>query len=214
MSDEARRGNVGPGPDPRILKVEGRGLPLRGRDIDTDRIIPARFLTSVRFEGLEDHVFEDDRKMRPAAQGPHPFDVPAYAGARVLVVQRNFGCGSSREHAPQAIYRWGIRAVVGESFADIFFGNSMALGLPCLSVSEADALELIDAIEDDPSTPITVDIERQAVRAATGDWRPATLPAAAHDAFLTGVWDATGMLLADFNRVEATAASLPYVRGF
>ena len=116
----------------RISRIEGRALPLPGNDIDTDRIIPARFLRSVSFDGMEQHVFEDERKAGGyrGTNRPHPFDDPRYAGASVMVVEENFGCGSSREHAPQAIQRWGIQALVGESFAEIFFGNSVMIGLP------------------------------------------------------------------------------------
>ena len=132
----------------------GRALPLRGHDIDTDRIIPARFLRAVTFEGLERARLRG--RPRSATRRPHPFDDPRYQGARVLVVNRNFGCGSSREHAPQALQRWGIRAVVGESFSEIFFGNSVALGLPCLTAA-AEAVEQLHAgrSKRDPTTTVT-----------------------------------------------------------
>ena len=143
----------------RILQAAGRALPLRGHDIDTDRIIPARFLVAVSFEGLERHVFEDDR-----AGGGHPFDNPAYQGASILIVNRNFGCGSSREHAPQAIQRWGIRAIVGEGYSEIFFGNSAQLGLPCLTVSPEDAERLLSRAEADPKAEFVVDLVAQQVR--------------------------------------------------
>lgn len=192
-----------------VARVTGRALPVRGDEIDTDRIIPARFLKAITFEGLERHLFEDDRAARPG----HPLDDPRFAGATVMLVNRNFGCGSSREHAPQAIYRSGIRAMVGESFSEIFFGNSVALGLPCVIVRRTDAAALMDAIEADPSLAVTVDLEQGAV--AAGTLRVgATLPDAAREAFLTGAWDATGLLRERPEDVQALAARLPYLRDF
>jgi 3-isopropylmalate/(R)-2-methylmalate dehydratase small subunit len=191
----------------RIERVSGRALPLRGHDIDTDRIIPARYLKSVSFEGLERHVFADDRS-DPA----HAFNQPQYQGARVLLVNRNFGCGSSREHAPQALQRWGIGAVVGEGYSEIFFGNSVQLGLPCLTVSHDDIGRLMSAVEAEPALVLEVDVAGLAVSA--GDLRvAATIPASAHEALVTGLWDGTGLLLADFDRVRALADTLPYVTG-
>jgi 3-isopropylmalate/(R)-2-methylmalate dehydratase small subunit len=195
----------------RIHRIEGRGLPLRGHDVDTDRIIPARFLKAVRFDGLEAHVFEDERAMF-AGPGRHPFDDPAFAGATVLAVNRNFGCGSSREHAPQALFRWGIRAVVGESFSEIFFGNSLALGLPCVSAHADSATALQARIESDPTAQVVVDLEALRVTVGRDEWR-VTMPGAARDAFLSGAWDATGLLLESYADVEAVAARLPYVTG-
>ncbi len=192
----------------RIQQAAGRALPLRGHDIDTDRVIPARFLVAVSFEGLERHVFEDDR-----AGGGHPFDNPAYQGASILIVNRNFGCGSSREHAPQAIQRWGIRAIVGEGYSEIFFGNSAQLGLPCLTVSPEDVERLLSRAEADPKAEFVVDLVAQEVR--SGELIvPATMPASARDALTSGLWDGTGLLLEDFEQVRATAARLPYVAGW
>ena len=196
----------------RITRIEGRALPMRGHDLDTDRIIPARYLRVVSFEGLEAHVFEDDRRSWPGP-APHPFDAPAYRYARVLVVNRNFGCGSSREHAPQAIQRWGIQAIVGESFSEIFFGNSLVLGLPCVGVSAEEAPWLQDLVEREPETIVTVDLVAQVVLAG-GRTLAARLPSSARDAFMSGAWDATGLLLDDFAEVQGVAAGLPYVSGF
>ena len=196
----------------RITRVEGVGLPLRGHDIDTDRIVPARHLRAVSFEGLERYVFEDDR--RPwSGEGRHPFDRDEWRDARVLVVNANFGCGSSREHAPQAIQRRGIAAIVGESFSEIFFGNSLALGLPCVTVAPGDAAWLQQAIEQTPATLVVVDLEALTVSAA-GRTLPCTLPASARDALVSGAWDATGLLMDDPEAVAAVAARLPYVTGF
>ena len=197
----------------RITRVEGRMLPLRGHDIDTDRIIPARFLRVITFDGLEKHAFEDDIASRAAAGDPHPFAQERFAGARILVVNRNFGCGSSREHAPQALQRWGIAAVVGESFSEIFFGNSLAIGLVCVTASPEDLESLQALAEGDPSGSATLDLTTLTLQA--GDRTvPVSGPKAALEAFTSGAWDATGLLLEDQASVEATAARLPYVAGF
>jgi 3-isopropylmalate/(R)-2-methylmalate dehydratase small subunit len=196
-----------------IRRVSGRALPLRGDNIDTDRIIPARFLRSITFEGLEKHLFEDDRKQLEAAGHRHPLDEPQYAGASILLANANFGCGSSREHAPQAIRRNGIRAVVGESFSEIFFGNSVALGMPCVTADSATMSALMQAVESQPGLDVTVDLDQMTV-AAGGRTHPIGLPAAARESFLDGTWDATGLLLDRFEDVEAVAARLPYVAGW
>jgi 3-isopropylmalate/(R)-2-methylmalate dehydratase small subunit len=195
----------------RIREVRGRALPVRGDDIDTDRIIPARFLKSVTFEGLEEHLFEDDRREAEAAAGAvHPMSDTAYAGATVMLVNANFGCGSSREHAPQAIRRRGIRAVVGQSFSEIFFGNSVALGMPC-PTAPADTLQaLMSAVEQDPTIELVVDLASMRVTAG-GRSFDLSMPAPARDAFLDGSWDATGLLLENYDAVRAVAACLPYV---
>ena len=196
-----------------IHTISGRGVPLRGANIDTDRIIPARYLRSVSFEGLEQHLFADDRAQADAtAPNSHPFSNPVYGAAEMLFVNANFGCGSSREHAPQAIRRRGIRAVVGESFSEIFFGNAVALGLPCVTVAPADADALQGLVEKSPETVFTVDLDSMTI--AAGDRRfPIALPSAARDAFLDGSWDATGLLLDRYEEIEAVAARLPYVSG-
>ena len=197
----------------RITRITGRGLPLRGNDIDTDRIIPARFLKSISFEGLENHLFEDDIVQARAQNTGHAIVDPAYARASILVVNRNFGCGSSREHAPQAIRRKGFRAVVGESFSEIFFGNSVALGVPCVSGAAADVARLQTMIEAAPEVEIAIDLEAQQLQC--GDWRMAiALPPAARESFVDGSWDATGLLLDRFEEVEATRDRLPYLNGW
>ena len=195
------------------MTVTGRAVVLRGDDIDTDRIMPARFLRSVSFDGLESHVFEDDRRADAAAGRLHPFDHPANEGATVLLVNRNFGCGSSREHAPQALARWGMKAIVGESFAEIFFSNATALGVPCVSVEPGAVRALMAKVEGDPAGAVTVDLEAMIVRGG-GVEAGCTMPAAARRAFLAGTWDATALLMADFEAVRAAAARLPYIAGF
>ncbi len=203
----------------RMKELSGTAVPVRGDDIDTDRIIPARHLRSITFDGLERFVFDDDRKeaggagKAGGARGVHPFDDERYRGATVLVVNRNFGCGSSREHAPQAIHRWGIQVIVGESFSDIFFGNSAVIGLPCVTASPSDIEALLTAVEKVPSTPVTVDLD--ALACVHGSVRfELTMPRNIRDAFLSGAWDTTGMLLDRFDEVRAVAARLPYVSGF
>jgi 3-isopropylmalate/(R)-2-methylmalate dehydratase small subunit len=192
-----------------ITKVIGRGLPLRGHDLDTDRIMPARFLRAVTFEGLERHLFEDDR----AADPKHPFNDGRYAGASVLVVNSNFGCGSSREHAPQGLARFGIKAIVGESFSEIFLGNSAVLGMPCFTADHSSVDALQSAIERDPT--ITIDASVDAGIVAAGTLRIAvSLPAALRDAFVTGQWNPTAMLLDRFEEVRVVSEGLPYIAGF
>jgi len=196
----------------KIPSVGGTALPLRGDNIDTDRIIPARFLKSITFEGLEQHLFEDDRLQLESQPGViHPVSDPRYAGATILLVNENFGCGSSREHAPQAIRRRGIRAVIGQSFSEIFFGNSVALGMPCVTAEATVVESLMAAAESDPAAVFVLDLDRLTVTTASGP-RPVTLPAAARESFIDGTWDATGMLLDRFDEVEAVAKRLPYVR--
>jgi 3-isopropylmalate/(R)-2-methylmalate dehydratase small subunit len=197
----------------RIRQITGTALPLRGDDIDTDRIIPARFLKSVSFEGLEQHLFEDDRREAATQRrATHPASNPAYAGASIMLVNANFGCGSSREHAPQAIRRRGIRAVIGQSLSEIFFGNSVALGMPCPTASRETIQTLMQVVEADPSTLLSIDLEKMRVSAAGREYE-ISLPAGARQAFLVGTWDATGLLLEDFERVKAVAGRLPYVTG-
>lgn len=192
-----------------VDRLEGRGLPLRGDNIDTDRIIPARFLKAVTFEGLGDHVFEDDR----AALADHPFSNPAYQDARILLANENFGSGSSREHAPQALKRWGISACVGESFSEIFRGNSLAIGLPCVTVSHEDIERLMSVVEATPSVRFTLVLSDRTL--AMGDTSVSVgIEGSVRDAFLTGTWDATGMLLDDFDVVRGVASRVPYIRGF
>ena len=199
----------------RIVQVVGRPIPLRGNDIDTDRIIPARYMKAVTFEGLGRYAFYDARFDAEGHSKGHVMDDPRFEakGSRIAIVNKNFGCGSSREHAPQALYRWGIKALVGESFADIFFGNCVAMGIPCATASEEDILSLTSAVEADPRHDLVVDL--QALRATYADKAyPITLPVAVRAQFLEGTWDATRILLQAEEQVRNTAARLPYVKRF
>jgi 3-isopropylmalate/(R)-2-methylmalate dehydratase small subunit len=196
-----------------IRHVSGIALPLRGDDIDTDRIIPARFLVSITFEGLGAHAFEDDRRSLKAKGQTHPFDDARFWGARILLVNRNFGCGSSREHAPQALYRGGIRAVVGESFSEIFFGNALAIGLPCVTAPHEAVVELQAFVGRMRDAALSLDLESKTL-AGGGLSVSISIPENAREAFLSGNWDGTSMLLERSEDVEAIAARLPYVAGF
>jgi 3-isopropylmalate/(R)-2-methylmalate dehydratase small subunit len=194
----------------KVHRVAGRGCVLRGDDIDTDRIIPARFLRCVTFDGIGEHAFEDDRRQ---AKGDHPLDDERFAGASLLIVGRNFGCGSSREHAPQALWRFGFRAFVGESFAEIFFGNCVAMGLPCATLPRGDLERLMEAVELDPRQEIVLDLASGTITSRAGVQR-VTMPEGARRQLLEGSWDATVVLLDAGPAIEATAARLPYVGGF
>ena len=192
----------------KIQQITGSGMPLLLDDIDTDRIIPARYLRCVTFDGIGEHAFEDDRRQDPN----HPFDNPAYQNASVLVARRNFGCGSSREHAPQSLMRWGIKAVVAESFAEIFFGNCTSLGIPAVCASPDDLAKLCSAIEADPTLDITVDLEGLTVKFGEASC-PCTIPDSARNSLLSGQWDFLSQLLEDKDGIAATAAKLPYLSG-
>ncbi|NCJ06840.1 3-isopropylmalate dehydratase small subunit [Synechococcales cyanobacterium C] len=190
-----------------VQAVMGRALPLLGNDIDTDRIIPARFLKCVTFDGLGEQVFADDRQQ---ANGQHPFDLPQYQGAQILVVNGNFGCGSSREHAPQSIARWGIKAIVGESFAEIFFGNCVAIGIPCVTAGSEAVAALQALIQTQPQTEVILDLITLQVQA--GNWcAPIYMGDGSRQMMLSGSWDGTGQLLSQVEQVKATVAKLPYL---
>jgi 3-isopropylmalate/(R)-2-methylmalate dehydratase small subunit len=194
----------------RISTIEGRGIVVRGDDIDTDRILPARFLRAITFDGFEHHVFVDDRAAASASGTLHPFDRPEFQGATILLVNRNFGCGSSREHAPQGLRRWGIRAVVGESFSEIFFGNALMIGMPCLTAAPADLDRMMTVVERTPDEVLHLDLVSGTLGAG-GSTCPVSLPPSARDAFVTGAWDTTGLLRDNYDEVTAVSARLPYI---
>ena len=193
-----------------IESVAGSACVLRGDDIDTDRIIPARFMKEVTFERTGEHAFEDDRI---AAKGDHPLDAEHYRNASILVVGHNFGCGSSREHAPQALSRWGFRAFVGGSFAEIFAGNCTAMGLVCVTLAPEDLVRLMDSIELDPAQEVRIDIAAGTVSSRAGAMEAGIAPGT-RTQLLDGSWDATAQLLDAGDAIESTAAKLPYMDNF
>jgi 3-isopropylmalate/(R)-2-methylmalate dehydratase small subunit len=199
-----------PFPQGPITVWRGRGVAVIGNDIDTDRIIPARFLRCVTFNDLAAGAFADDRGERA---GSHPFDLEQHRDASILVVNRNFGCGSSREHAPQALMRRGIRALIGESFAEIFFGNCLMLGIPCLSASREDTASLQALVSAEPTTELTIDVEGLAVSGGGGRWA-LQLPQGPHRMLVSGHWDGTSQLVAHDRELRTTAGRLPYLNGF
>lgn len=195
---------------PKITQLAGTGVYVPGDDVDTDRIIPARYMKCVTFDGLGEYAFYDERFDADGNPKPHPINDPRYAGASILLAGRNFGCGSSREHAPQALYRHGIRAVLAESFAEIFFGNSITLGMPCLVMDGRDIRALAVLIDEAPQTEINIDVANGQVNMADISF-PAALPDHAKEALVNGRWDAIADLLEGLDDVNATAARLPYM---
>jgi len=203
VSDLPERGSA-------VRRVAGTGLPLPGDDVDTDQIVPARFLKEVTFDEMGEYVFYDERRDEDGELGDHPFDRPAYRGARILVVGENFGCGSSREHAPQALLRWGIRGIVGVSFAEIFADNCSSLGVPTVTADRETVDDLRAFVADDPDAGVEIDVTRERV---VYDGREVSvgIDESARAALIDGQWDTTSMMRANLDRVAETAARLPYV---
>ena len=191
----------------KIKQISGKGIPLVGNDIDTDRIIPARFLRSVTFDGLGEQAFIDDRTQ---SNGQHPFDLPQYQDANILVVNGNFGCGSSREHAPQSLFRWGIKGIIGESFGEIFSGNCIAIGLPSVTLDRASVRKIQNAIVENPDTPIKIDLEAMQVTCGDATFN-ATMGESTKQMFLKGTWDNCGQLIQNEAAIRETASKLPYI---
>jgi 3-isopropylmalate/(R)-2-methylmalate dehydratase small subunit len=197
----------------KIVKVEGSAVPMRGNDIDTDRVIPARYLKEVTFARMGEYPFYDERFDGAGRKKDHPFNDPEYKGAAILFVNKNFGCGSSREHAPQALHRFGIKAIVGESFAAIFAGNCTMMGVPTVTVGAGQIEQLMKSVEENPRTRYTVDLESKTI--SYGDKKIAIdLPETYRTALTAGSWDSTALLRANLELVKKTAAKLPYMGGF
>jgi 3-isopropylmalate/(R)-2-methylmalate dehydratase small subunit len=194
----------------KITQVSGRAVCVPGNDIDTDRIIPARFMKCVTFDGLGEFLFYDVRKNADGSDKKHPLNEPRFKGASILLSGANFGCGSSREHAPQAIQKYGFRAVIAENFAEIFFGNSTTLGMPCLCASREDIAKIVAAIEANPQTEVVIDVAAQEVRFA-GQKIKTTQRESARDALINGRWDSIGELLDGKDAVAVLAKTLPYL---
>jgi 3-isopropylmalate/(R)-2-methylmalate dehydratase small subunit len=192
-----------------IEQIKSKGLPLRGNDIDTDRIIPARFLKCVTFEGLGEHAFEDDIDGVSKQGGVHPFRDQKYIGAGILVSNRNFGCGSSREHAPQALLRFGIKAIIAESYSEIFFGNCVSIGIPCFAASHEAAEEILAWIEKNPSEEFSVNV-KEAKAVLGGKSFELKLADGPRGQFLDGSWHARSVLLKNKEKIESLAKTLPY----
>ena len=194
----------------KITQVSGRGVYVPGNDIDTDRIIPARFMKCVTFDGLGQYLFYDVRKNADGSDKPHPLNDPRFSGATILLSGSNFGCGSSREHAPQAIQKYGFRAVIAESYAEIFFGNSTGLGIPCASASREDIAKIAAAIERDPQTTIEIDVAKQQIRFG-GQTINASFRESARDALINGRWDPIGELIEGLPAAKQKAVNLSYL---
>lgn len=194
----------------KITQVSGRGVYVPGNDIDTDRIIPARFMKCVTFDGLGEFLFYDVRKNADGTDKPHPLNEPRFKGATILLSGSNFGCGSSREHAPQAIQKYGFRAVIAESYAEIFFGNSTGLGIPCASASREDIAKIAAAIEKDPQTSVVIDVAKQEIRFA-GQTVKASFRESARDALVNGRWDPIGELIEGLPAAKEKAVKLSYL---
>jgi len=197
-------------PTGRIHKVEGKCIYLKGNDIDTDRIIPARFLKCISFDDLGESVFADDRLEK---HGFHPFDQVQNQNSSILIVNKNFGCGSSREHAPQALMRWGIRAIIGQSFAEIFYGNCLSIGIPCAIIAESCIDSLTKEIESNPDLLFNLDINSQRICNVKQSWL-LTIELGMKEMLLSGKWDATRTLLKEKDKIKLTKNSLPYINQF
>lgn len=196
-----------------IKEISGTAIVVRGNDIDTDRIIPARYMKELTFDSLGRYSFYDQRFDPDGKPREHPFSDPRFEGASILLVNKNFGCGSSREHAPQALMRWGIKAIIGESFAEIFAGNCSAIGVPTLTVAQQQIEELMKQVEEQPQTRFHIDLKSRKLQAGETEL-PVILSDTQAQVLLDGTWDTTTTLLEGLEEIEATAARLQYVKDF
>jgi len=195
---------------PEVQHVSGTGLPLRGNDIDTDQVIPARFMKVVTFDGLGEFAFFDQRFDDEDNPKEHPMNEERFGDANVMVVNSNFGCGSSREHAPQALMRWGIDAIIGEGFAEIFAGNCLALGVPTVTADHETINALQQWVDDNPDGEIEVDVRAETVTYGDNEIN-VSVDRAQREALVEGNWDTTALMKANENAIRETADSLPYV---
>ena len=194
-----------------VSQIQGPGVPIRGNDIDTDQIVPARFLKEVTFDNMGEYAFYDVRRNDDGTLNDHPFN--RYPNANILVVNENFGCGSSREHAPQALMRWGIDGLIGESFAEIFAGNCQALGLPTATADHETAEWMMEQVEADPALELTIDVDDETVTVG-GETVNVTINDSQREALLQGIWDTTALMKSYLDEVEETARVLPYLNEF
>lgn len=193
----------------KITQVSGTAVHVTGSDIDTDRIIPARFMKCVTFDGLGEFAFYDVRFDKDGKPTGHPLDEPRFKGASILLSGTNFGCGSSREHAPQALYRFGFRAIIAQSFAEIFFGNCTTLGIPCVIATAEDIAKLAAAVDANPALEVTVDVANRKVVYGSESFS-VVLPETAHDALTNGMWDPIGELLEAKDAIHARMTALGF----
>lgn len=198
----------------KINQIEGKAVPVEGNDIDTDRIIPARYLKEITFTNMGKYPFYDERFDAEGKPKGHPFDLPQFQGAHILFVNQNFGCGSSREHAPQALMRWGVRAIVGESFAEIFAGNCTMLGIPTATVTQAEMTQLQALAKEKPGTRFMLDLDKKVLLSEGKEHLKFEIHESKRNALVNGTWDSTGLLLANAGKTAAVAKKLPYVSGF
>ena len=197
----------------KIIQIQGKGIAVRGNDIDTDRVIPARFMKEITFANMGNYAFYDERFDECGNKKMHPFNDEKYKGASVLIVNENFGCGSSREHAPQSLMRWGVKAIIGESFADIFAGNCNMLGIPAVNVSKNDADKIMEFAESSPQENISVDIKNKTIGIG-GMKIKFGIEESSMKSLTEGTWDATSMMLESKDKIKKAMARLPYLNDF